>query len=147
MGTVAELLSHKQKGKIVTATSQSKVKDVIATLKELGISQLPVVDKGKLKGVVGEVDLLRHLVSGEKTLESNIAGLIEGDYATVTPETKIELLQSVLSDAKVAIVSAGDDLKGIVTKIDLIDYLARRSAEPHLLGKATGKAKKKTKRA
>jgi cystathionine beta-synthase len=151
MGTVAELLSHKPKGKIVTATPQSKVKDVIATLKELGISQLPVVDKGKLKGVVGEVDLLRHLVSGEKTLESSIAGLIEGDYATVTPETKIELLQAVLSDAKVAIVSAGDDLKGIVTKIDLIDYLARRNAEPHLLGKAPGKVpgktKKKTKRA
>jgi cystathionine beta-synthase len=101
------------------------VRDVIATLKRLGISQLPVVDKGKLQGMVAEVDLLRHLVSGEHTLDSPIGSLIEGDYATVTPDTKIELLQSVLADAKVAIVTDREEVVGIVTKIDLIDFLAK----------------------
>jgi cystathionine beta-synthase len=75
--------------------------------------------------LVGEIDLLRHLVSGKNTPESAVGDLIEGDYATVTPETKIELLQSVLADAKAAIVSDGDDLVGIVTKIDLIDFLSK----------------------
>src|SRR5215204_3839709 len=63
IGTVADLLHLKGKRKIVTTTSSAKVRDVIATLKQLGISQLPVVEKGKLLGIVGEVDLLRHLVS------------------------------------------------------------------------------------
>ncbi len=128
LGTVHDILLSKGKTKIVTATPQSKVRDVIATLKSLGISQLPVLDKGKLRGIIGEVDLLRHLVTGQKKLDSAIGELVEGEYATVTPDTKIELLQGVLADAKVAIAMDGEEVVGIVTKIDLIDYLARK---PH----------------
>ena len=83
------------------------------------------MENGKLKGIVAEVDLLRHLVTGLQTLDSSIGELVEGDYATVTPNTKIELLQSVLADAKVAIVEEQEKVVGIVTKIDLIDFLAR----------------------
>ena len=77
-------------------------------------------------GLVSEVDLLRHLVSGSGTLDSPIGPLVEGDYATVTPETKIELLQGVLNDAKLALVLDKEDLVGVVTKIDLIEFLAKR---------------------
>jgi cystathionine beta-synthase len=129
-GTVSDVLQLRNKRKIVTTSSSAKVKDVIATLKQLGISQLPVVDKGKLKGIITEVDLLRHMVSGAKNASSSIAPLLESDYATVTPDTKIELLQGVLADARAAIVMQGDAVTGIVTKIDLIDYLAKKSSEP-----------------
>jgi len=98
-------------------------------MKSLGISQLPVIDQGKLKGMVAEVDLLRHLVSGDHTLDSPIAGLIESDYATVSLDTKVELLQGTLADAKVAIVTEREEVVGIVTKIDLIDFLARQSGK------------------
>jgi cystathionine beta-synthase len=132
LGTVRDLLVAKDRvgRELVTATPASKVRDVIATLASRGISQLPVVEHGKLKGIVAEVDLLRHLVSGHKTLDSPIDELIEGDYATVTPNTKLELLQTVLGDAKVAIVEDGDRVVGIVTKIDLISFLARDSLPP-----------------
>jgi cystathionine beta-synthase len=86
-----------------------------------------VVEHGKLVGMVGEVDLLRHLVTGEHTLDSPIAGLIESDYATVSLDTKVELLQGMLADAKVAIVTEQEEVVGIVTKIDLIDFLAKRT--------------------
>jgi cystathionine beta-synthase len=76
------------------------------------------------------VDLLRALVSGGKTLESPIAEVVEDDYATVTPNTKLELLQGVLADAKVAIVEERDEVVGIVTKIDLIDFLAKNKGAP-----------------
>jgi cystathionine beta-synthase len=128
LGTVRDLLQGKA-GTIVSANPNDKVRDVVATLKSLGISQLPVLENGKLKGIVAEVDLLRHLVSGAGTLDSPIASLVESDYATLTPETKIELLQQVLSDAKMAIVSEGDGVVGIITKIDLIDFLAKRSTK------------------
>lgn len=132
IGTVGDVLHMRGKRKIVTTTSSAKVKDVIATLKQLGISQLPVVEKGKLRGVVGEVDLLRHLVTGKRTPNSPIAELVESDYATVTPDTKLELLQGVLADARAAIVMDRDEVVGIVTKIDLIEYLAKKSASDAL---------------
>ena len=126
LGTVRDLLAGKSSN-IVTARPQMCVRDVINTLKALGISQLPVVENDQLLGIVAEVDLLRHLVSGAGTLDSTIQTLIESDYATVSPDTKIELLQGVVSDAKIAIVLEAGRMVGLVTKIDLIEYLANRA--------------------
>jgi cystathionine beta-synthase len=126
IGTVADIIGGKRP--IVSAKPDARLREVIDQMKTLNISQLPVVDKGKMRGIVAEVDLLRALVSGGKTLESPIAEVVEDDYATVTPHTKIELLQGVLADAKVAIVEDAGQIVGIVTKIDLIDFLAKHSA-------------------
>ena len=109
---------------------QGQENDVIGKMKKHGISQLPVVEANKLRGLVHEVDLLRHLVQGSGTLDSTIADLVESDYGTVTPSTKVELLQSVLSDAKLAIVLEKENVVGVITKIDLIDFLARRTTPP-----------------
>jgi cystathionine beta-synthase len=136
MGTVRDVLglAARDRRPLVVARPQARLRDVIAQMKQEAISQLPVVDEKKLCGIVAEVDLLRALVSGNLTLDSPIAEVLEDDYATVTPNTKVELLQVVLADAKVAIVEDCEEVVGIVTKIDLIDYLARRaqSASPSM---------------
>jgi cystathionine beta-synthase len=130
LGTVRDVLAGRGARPLVVARPDETLRDVIAQMKATEISQLPVVDGGKLRGIVAEVDLLRALVSGGKTFESPIAEVVEGDYATVTPNTKIELLQSVLADAKVAIVEDSGEVMGIVTKIDLIDFLAKAAQKP-----------------
>ncbi len=129
LGTVRDILAAKGHEQIMTASPSSKVREVIDTMKKMSISQLPVVEKGRLRGIVAEVDLLRHLVTGQKKLDSPIGDLAEGDYATVTLDTKIELVQAALADAKVAIVTDREVVKGIVTKIDLIDFIAERGAK------------------
>jgi cystathionine beta-synthase len=127
LGVVRDLLQTKA-AEVIVAKSTDRVRDVIGRMKAHGISQLPIVESGKLVGALAEVDLLRYLVSGEYSLDSPIGPLIESEYATVTPETKIELVQNLLSDARMAIVVDEEKIVGIVTKIDLIDYLARRAA-------------------
>jgi cystathionine beta-synthase len=127
-GTVRDLLETRGARAMITARPDDTVRHVIQTMKQHGISQLPVVGDGdRLYGVVGEVDVLRHLVSGEGHLDGTIEHIIESDYASVTPETRVELLQSVLSEAKIALVTEHRKLVGLVTKIDLIDYLSRKS--------------------
>ena len=123
MGTVRDILQDKKP--IVTARPEARLRDVVDLMKTLSISQLPVADDGKMRGIVAEVDLLRALVTGGKTLDTPVGEVAEDDYATVTPNTKIELLQGVLADAKVAIVEEDGEIVGIVTKIDLIDFLAK----------------------
>ncbi|MBK8172062.1 MAG: cystathionine beta-synthase [Sandaracinaceae bacterium] len=127
LGTVGDLLRTKS-GDIIVSKSTDRVRDVISRMKQHGISQLPVLSDGKLVGAVTEVDLLRYLVSGEQSLDNAIGPIVESNYATVTSETKIELVQNVLNDARMAIVLDGDTITGLITKIDLIDYLARRAS-------------------
>jgi cystathionine beta-synthase len=124
LGTVRELLQSKPRGTVITAGPSDRVKDVIAKLKENGVSQLPVMKDGKVLGVVTEVSLLRYLASGEHSLSSPVEALAESDYATVTPGTSIELLQGLLGEARLAIVMDDDKMSGVITKIDLIEYLA-----------------------
>jgi cystathionine beta-synthase len=128
LGTVRELLAQRTQT-LVTASADDTLRNVIGKMKSLGISQLPVVDGEHIRGIVSEVDVLRNLVSGEAHLDGTIAGILDSDYATVTPDTRIDLLKGVLADAKVALVTDGPRLLGIISKIDVIDYLARRVTE------------------
>ena len=124
LGTVADLLAHRP-AKVITAKAGDRVRDVIAKMKSRGISQLPVLSRGTLLGAVAEVDLLRYLAAGEHSLDTRVDALVESDYATVSSQTRIELVQNLLADTRMVIVLEGDDLIGVITKIDLITYLAR----------------------
>jgi cystathionine beta-synthase len=129
LGTVRDLLGLRGGPiqKVETATSTDSIVAVVEKLKAFGISQLPVVDDGRLKGLIHESDLLKALVSG-KTQDSTIEQMVESDYATVTQETKVELLKNVLNDAKVALVMDGASIVGVISKIDMIDFLSRRAS-------------------
>src|SRR6185369_3543496 len=102
--------------------------NVISMMKEHSISQVPVLDNGRLSGLVSELDLLNYLLSNPGQMETAIDELIEADYATVTPQTKIKLLKNIFNDAKLVCVLERDDLVGVISKIDLIEYLASKRA-------------------
>jgi cystathionine beta-synthase len=129
LGMVSDVLARHKGRKVITAKRGETIRSVIGLLKEHGISQVPVVDEnGRMEGMVAEVDLLNHLVRAEGKLDDAIDPLIESDYATVTPATKVVLLRNIFNDAKLVVVQDGDALAGIITKIDLIEYLAERRA-------------------
>jgi cystathionine beta-synthase len=125
LGTVRELVAQRAQS-LITARSDDTLRAVVGKMKAHGVSQLPVVDGMQLRGIVSEVEVLRNLVSGEAHLDATIERILDSDYATVTPDTRIDLLKAVLSEAKVALVTDGPRLLGIVSKIDVIDYLSRR---------------------
>ena len=82
---------------------------------------------GRLAGMVAEVDLLE--LPGQergRARQRPIDELVEADYATVTPRRAIQLLRNIFNDAKMVVVEERDDIVGVITKIDLIEYLAER---------------------
>ena len=127
-GTVAHILKHKPH-RLITANLNTTVRDAITIMKEHGISQLPVLDEnGRHRGIVAEIDLLNYLVKHEGALGESLTELIESDYATVTPHTRIQLVRTIFNEAKVVLVVEADRLLGVLTKIDIIDYLASHRA-------------------
>jgi cystathionine beta-synthase len=128
LGTVRDLLASKRSRPILTAKKGDTLRNVIGLMKEHSISQVPVLDAGRLSGLVSEIDLLNHLLAHPGQMDVPIDDLIEADYATVTPQTKIKLLKNIFNEAKLVCVLERDDLVGVITKIDLIEYLAGRRA-------------------
>jgi cystathionine beta-synthase len=46
----------------------------------------------------------------------------------VTASTRIHLLRNIFNDAQMVVVESGDAIVGVITKIDLIEFLAERRA-------------------
>ncbi len=128
LGTVQDLLRSRPRRPIVTVGRGDSIHNTIAVLKEHGISQVPVIESGRLSGLVSEIDLLNYLLANPGKIDEPIDGLIEADYATVTPQTKVKLLRTIFNDAKLVCVLDRDDVVGVISKIDLIEYLAGRTA-------------------
>ncbi len=127
LGTVRDLM--KRKGPVVAAQPSDRVSQVIKKMKKYDISQLPVMSKGKLVGLVTEVDLLKYMVMGRHRLNDSIRSLVESNYLKASPDTPLSDLSQKFSatESNVAIVlEDGEKLAGIITKIDIIDYLAKR---------------------
>jgi cystathionine beta-synthase len=124
--TVKDVLGERR-GAVITARRTDKVEVVVKKLKEHDISQMPVVDEaGRAIGMIHEYDLLNFLIEGKHRLSEVVEPLVQPLQGTVGPETPIARLREIFNDDNVAVVRDGDRVVGILTKIDLIDFLGSR---------------------
>lgn len=124
--TVKDVLGERR-GAVITARRTDKVEAVVKKLKEHDISQMPVVDDaGRAIGMIHEYDLLNFLIEGKHRLSEVVEPLVQPLQGTVGPETPIGRLREIFNDDNVAVVRDGDRVIGILTKIDLIDFLGSR---------------------
>ena len=102
---------------LVTAYQRMKLYDV---------SQLPVMDGDRLVGIVDESDILMHVYGDEGRFRDPVATAMVSKLDKVDVRAPIESLLPVFDRGHVAIVSEGDRFLGLITRIDLLNYLRRR---------------------
>lgn len=125
MGTIRDLL-HSKAQNVKTIPKSATVREAVRLMKELGISQVPVTDDGHLSGIVTESRLLDLMISeGERGLEVTLGHVLTKEYELVDPDAPIALYQKSFSQNKVLVVWARGEIRGIITKIDMIEYLSR----------------------
>ncbi len=124
--TVGDLVAEHPR-EVIAADDQTTVAAAIRLMKTHGISQLPVLDSaGGLHGIISESDLLDYLLNGG-AMEHGIEGLHNHEVATVASDTPVEELTSLFGRSAAAVVVDAGKVAGIVTKIDVIDFLASRN--------------------
>jgi cystathionine beta-synthase len=125
---------QRQPQQLVLARCSQTVGDVIAVMKKGDISQLPVIgDRDQLLGLVNEVSLLTFLLNGGASATPiEDAQVIDANVQTLSQDTPLEAVMSMFGTAPVALITEpvpeADDKRviGIITKIDLLDFLANR---------------------
>ena len=127
--TAADVLAAKSMRELVASRPDETVSAVIRKLKQHDISQMPILTAaGQFLGLVNEVDLLNYLVLGTGQNPDNpVAELVRTDVATFGPDAPLEALMSVFVNRQAAVVMEDGRLTGILTKIDILDYLASHS--------------------
>ncbi|GAC1387202.1 MAG: cystathionine beta-synthase [Herpetosiphon sp.] len=127
-GQVADLLEHRTRT-LVLGQREDTIADVIGRMKGNNISQMPVVDdQGVLCGLISEIDLLNYLLSGAGAMDHTIRDITAPEVRTVRVDTTIDALSDIAASTSVAVVVDDDNRPtGIITKIDMIDYLANHT--------------------
>jgi len=111
--TVKDVLGRRR-GTVLTARRTEKVEAVVKRMRDHDVSQLPVVDDaGRAVGMIHEYDLLNFLVEGKHRLSEVVDPLVQR-------------LREIFNDDNVAVVKEGEKVTGILTKIDLIEFLGAR---------------------
>lgn len=126
LGTVADMRAGRDKSRnLIGVEPDAKVTEVIGVLKMHGISQVPVVQDGKLHGVVFEKRLLERALQRDRD-DIPVADVVDASYCTVDSDTEVAVLTELFRRFKVAIVLDQDKKPvDIITRIDLIDYISQ----------------------
>jgi cystathionine beta-synthase len=95
-------------------------------MKLYDVSQLPVMDGDALVGMVDESDVLLHVYGDEARFRDPVSTAMVSKLDRLDVKSPIEALLPVFDRGHVAIVTDGAKFLGLITRIDLLNYLRRR---------------------
>jgi predicted transcriptional regulator len=108
---------------VIGVQENVKLKECIAIMKKEGISQMPVFDGEKMVGTVAEnqiMGLLSDSANPTQLLKERVGNHMFPVFAVVGRDTPVEALFSLFRYLPAVLVASGDNVEGIITKIDLL---------------------------
>jgi cystathionine beta-synthase len=126
--TLGALIEMKASPELITAQTNERMIDVIALMKKHDISQVPAVGSdGSLAGIVTEVDLLNHMLQDDHThqADESIRPIVQEAAAVFPPDTTLGEILPVLTEGQIVLVIDDQAPIGIVTKIDILDFISQ----------------------
>ena len=96
-------------------------------MKLYDVSQLPVMEGDRLVGIVDESDVLLHVYGDEARFRDPVSTAMVSKLDRLDVRSPIEALLPVFDRGQVAIITDGDAFLGLITRIDLLNYLRRRA--------------------
>jgi cystathionine beta-synthase len=124
-GRVQDLIATDARRPVLAVAKDTEtIREVVDTMREKGISQLPVTSGGVLVGIVTEGDLMAFLGSGEGATDSLVSKCMTRHVAVVSVSSPISALEELLrKNTAVVVVDDRRHPIGILTRIDLLHYL------------------------
>ena len=128
LGTVQDVVQRLGNREPITVDASATATEAIGLMKLHGISQLPVLSDGQVRGVIHERRLLEVALSNSP-IPAHVGELCDANYCTVDRATDVPVLTDLLRKYRVALVMEGATLIGVITRIDIIDHVARATSQ------------------
>jgi cystathionine beta-synthase len=97
-------------------------------MKMYDVSQMPVMDGDAIVGIVDESDVLLHVYGDEKRFLDPVSTAMVSKLNMLEVTAPMESLLPVFDRGHVAIVVDAGKFVGLITRIDLLNYLRRRAS-------------------
>jgi cystathionine beta-synthase len=130
---VEEVLAARPEGlpSLITVGAHEKARQAIDRLQEYGISQAPVIreesnDVSSFVGSIREATLLDRIFRDPDSLQADVAEVMAPPFPMVEFEAPLEVAFAELQQAPAVIVAKQGEALGILTRADLLEFLAHR---------------------
>lgn len=111
----------------ITVGPKEPLSNAYKRMKLYDISQLPVVEGKRIVGIVDESDLLMAVYNDEERFSEPVSTAMVSQLESVQVDDSIDALLPIFNRDLVAIVLDGEEFMGLITRVDLLNYLRRRA--------------------
>jgi cystathionine beta-synthase len=126
-GDLRDVVSRRyQDGTVVSVGPSDTLLTAFNRMRIADISQVPVLDRDQLIGILDESDLLTRVQNGGGTFRDEVRTAMTNRVETLEPSDSLDAVRCILDSGKVAIVVEHGQFVGLITRIDLLNYLRRR---------------------
>jgi cystathionine beta-synthase len=128
-GNLKDLITRRyEDGGAITVAPDDSLLVVYRRMKLYEVSQLPVIEGGKLIGIIDESDLLLAVTTRPEKFDQQVSTAMVSRLHTVTPESSITDLLPIFAKDHVAVVEEDGKFYGLITRIDLLNHLRQKIA-------------------
>jgi cystathionine beta-synthase len=125
-GDLRDLIGRRfDDGEVITVSPTDTLLTAFNRMRSADLAQLPVIDKGRLVGLIDESDLLLHVTSDREHFKAPVSGTMTSDLQTLAPSAGMQQLRDILDRGLTAVIAEGDHFYGLITRFDLLNHLRR----------------------
>ncbi len=110
----------------VTVNSTEPVMAAYRRMKLYDVSQVPVLEAGRIVGIVDEEDILLEVIANPAHFNEPVTRAMSSHLVTIAADAPMTQLMDIFKRGMVAIVMHGNEFQGLITRIDLLNWLRRR---------------------
>jgi cystathionine beta-synthase len=126
-GDLRDLIArrHWEKAAVTVNASETAIA-AHGRMKLYDMSQLPVLHEGRIVGIIDEEDILLKVYGHPEGFSRPVTEIMASSLVTVAPDAPLPQLIEIFKRGMVAIVVDKGEFLGLITRIDLVNWLRRR---------------------
>jgi cystathionine beta-synthase len=120
------ILRPYQQRDTVTVKPEDALTMAYQRMKLYDVSQLPVMRETDIVGIVDESDILMHVYGDQSRFRDPVSTAMVSKLTFVDVKAPTSSLMPIFDAGQVAIVKDGETFLGLITRMDLLNYLRRK---------------------
>ncbi|NVD97456.1 cystathionine beta-synthase [Massilia sp. BJB1822] len=125
-GDLRDLIGRRfNEGEVVSVSPSDTLLIAFNRMRAADLAQLPVLENGKLVGIIDESDILLKVDNQAEQFTSPVGATMTARLETLQPNASLQALRSTLDRGLTAVVADSQHFYGLITRFDLLNHLRR----------------------
>jgi len=127
-GNLCDLIARPfESNDTITVGPDEPLANAYSRMKLYDVSQLPVIQDRNIVGFIDESDLLLAMANSTESFNQPVSTAMVTELASVDVNDPVDDLMPIFHKGYIAIVKDGEQFLGLITQVDLLNYLRRKA--------------------